>query len=68
MLSAFAKESNNNISDKYTNIVNSIRMLAIKNPEIKKILDTRHEDEVSKHMRLLIEEHKKTPTPAQSPA
>lgn len=59
MLSDFAEESRNNIFKKYVEVVSSIKELAWDNPDIKKILDERHEDEVSKHMKYLINEFKK---------
>jgi len=58
-LAQFAEESKNDIFRKYTEIVSSIKELAWKNPDIKHILDARHEDDVSKHMKYLIEEFKK---------
>lgn len=58
LLSSFAEESKNDIFKKYTEIVLSIKELSWKNPEIKEILDKRHEDEVSSHIRFLIQEFK----------
>lgn len=58
LLSLFAEESQNDIFRQYTDIVSSVKELSWKNPEIKNILDERHEDEVSKNMRYLIQEFK----------
>ncbi len=57
-LAAFAEESKNDIFKKYTDIVSSIKELSWKNPDLKKILDARHEDDVSAHMDYLIAEFK----------
>ena len=54
MLAAFAEKYQNNIFTKYMDIVNSIKQLAWVNPEIKKILDERHEDDASRQMKYLI--------------
>lgn len=56
ILSTFAEKYQNNIFRKYIDIVSTIKELAWGNPEIKKILDARHEDEVSIHMKYLIKE------------
>lgn len=58
MLSKFAKESENNISYKYDEVVSGIKRLGEKNEEVQKMLDERHEDDVSKHMNYLLEEFK----------
>ncbi len=57
-LAAFAEESKNDIFKKYKDIVSSIKELSLKNPDLKKILDARHEDDVSTHMDYLIAEFK----------
>ncbi len=57
-LAAFAEESKNDIFKKYNDIVSSIKELSLKNPDLKKILDARHEDDVSVHMDYLIAEFK----------
>lgn len=58
LFAEFAEQCQNPIFRKYQEIVATIKQLSWKNPEIKKILDARHEDEVSKHMRYLINEFK----------
>lgn len=58
LLAVFAEEYQNPIFRKYQEVVATIKELSWKNPEIKKILDVRHEDEVTKHMKYLIEEFK----------
>ena len=57
-MAAFAEESNNDIFKKYNDVVSSIKELALKNPELQKMLDARHEDDVSLHMDYLIAEFK----------
>ncbi len=59
LLAAFAEEYQNPIFRKYQEVVATIKELSWKNEEIKKNLDARHEDEVTKHMKYLIEEFKK---------
>jgi len=59
-LSLFAEEHKNDIFKKYTEVLSSIKELAWENEDVKKILDARHEDEVSKHMQYLIKEFKDT--------
>ena len=58
LLAEFAEEYNNPIFKKYQEVASTIKKLGTNNGEIKKILDARHEDEVSKHMRYLITEFK----------
>lgn len=56
LLADFAERHQKRIFRKYIDIVHSIKELAWKDPEIKKILDARHEDEASIHMKYLITE------------
>ncbi len=56
LLADFAEKHHNSISGKYTEIVLSIKQLSRKDPAIKAILDARHEDEVSHHIKYLIKE------------
>lgn len=56
ILADFADKHHNSIFRKYIDIVSSIKELAWKNPEIKQMLDSRHEDEVTLHMKYLIKE------------
>lgn len=56
ILADFADKHHNSIFRKYIDIVSSIKELAWKNPEIKQMLDLRHEDGVSHHMKYLIKE------------
>lgn len=56
ILADFADKHHNSIFRKYIDIVSSIKELAWKNPEIKQMLDSRHEDGVSHHMKYLIKE------------
>jgi hypothetical protein len=58
LLAEFAEECKNPIFKKYQEMASSIKKLAANNMEIRKILDARHEDEVSRHMRYLINEFK----------
>lgn len=62
ILAEFAEEMQNPIFKKYQEVVASIKELSWTNPDIKEILDSRHEDEVSKHVRFLIEEFKAQPS------
>jgi len=48
----------NDVFRKYFAVLNSLKELSWENPEIKKLLDSRHDDEVSKHMDYLIAEFK----------
>lgn len=56
LLANFAEESRNGIFKKYTEIVSSIKELAWNNPDIKAMLEARHEDEATVHMKYLIEQ------------
>lgn len=58
ILASFAEEFQNPVFRKYQEIVSTIKELSWKNSEIKKVLDARHEDEVTKHMKYLINEFK----------
>ncbi len=58
ILAEFAEEFQNPVFRKYQEVVSTIKQLSWKNNEIKKILDARHEDEVTKHMKYLINEFK----------
>ena len=53
-LSSFAKKYNNSIFEKYMEIISFIDKLASKNPDFKKMLDSRHENEVSFQMKYLM--------------
>ena len=57
-LSAFAEESKNDIFRGYIDIVNSIKELSWENEEIKNMINVRHDDEISKHIDILIKEFK----------
>lgn len=58
ILASFAEDAQNPVFRKYNDVLASIKELSWTNPDIKEILDTRHEDDVSKHIRFLIEEFK----------
>ncbi len=58
LLSKFAKESKNNISEQYDALLDSIGALGAKDPEIRELLNEGREDEISRHMKYLIEEFK----------
>lgn len=59
LLADFAEKSRNTIFKKYIEVVSSIKELAWDNPELKRIIDARHEDEVSKHIKYLIDKFDK---------
>jgi len=60
ILADFAEKHHNYIFRKYIDIVSSIKELAWKNLEIKQMLDSRHDDDVSLHMKYLIKEFEET--------
>ncbi len=59
ILSEFAKEYKNNISDKYDEFIEAIHRLGKKDPEIQAMIDSSHENDVTHHMRYLVKEFKK---------
>ena len=67
LLSSFAEESRNLIFKQYTEIVSSIKELGWKNADVQKILDDRHEDEASIHLRELINEYKQAGQQQKAP-
>ena len=58
ILSGFAEESQNNIFRKYNAVISSFKELSWENPEIKKILESEQDDQVSKKLSALVAEFK----------
>jgi len=58
ILSGFAEESQNNIFRKYNAVISSFKELSWENPEIKKILESEQDDQVSKKLSALVVEFK----------
>ncbi|MFZ4500276.1 MAG: hypothetical protein ACOYMZ_02115 [Minisyncoccia bacterium] len=56
ILAEFAQECNNSISKEYKAVADSIKELAAKNPDVQEVLDAGQDDEVSKHLKMLIDE------------
>lgn len=56
VLANFSEKYQNTIFRKYFDVLNSIKELAWDNKEIKNMLENRHEDDVLKHMKFLIDE------------
>jgi hypothetical protein len=59
IMTEFAQEYNNSISDKYDEFIDAIHRLGKKDPEIQAMIDGSHENEVTHHMRYLVTEFKK---------
>ena len=57
-LGAFAKDCGNDVSDQYYAVVNSMRGIIENNSEIKEVLNKKENDEISTHIKYLIQEFK----------